>query len=125
VRNTIVYIFIFLIASNSSFFQQFYKLPVLIQHFHEHQERGNVNFIDYLAMHYWGEDQKDNDADRDMKLPFKTTCAHSFHMVFVPLNKEISYTLFCPQAVVKSVIAYKPDFYPNPSLSTLFRPPLA
>ena len=121
----IIYIFIFLIASNSSFVQQFYKLPVLVQHFQEHKKLMDLSFLDFLSMHYWGEDLKDNDADRDMQLPFKTISSHSFQMVFI-LNDKDQFTIqFNPDLPQSKNTVYRSNLLSDPNLLSLFRPPVA
>ncbi|WP_343707006.1 hypothetical protein [Flavobacterium sp.] len=124
-RKLIVYIFIFLIASNSSFVQQFYKLPILIEHYQEHRQLMDLSFIDFLSMHYWGEDLKDNDADRDMQLPFKTISNSSFHFVFILHDKDllpVPFNLELPQSKIPT---YRSDLFSDPNLLSLFRPPIA
>jgi hypothetical protein len=124
VRKQIVYIFIFLIASNSSFVQQFYKLPVLIQHFEEHKQLMDLSFIDFLSMHYWGEDLKDNDGDRDMQLPFKTISSSSFHFVFLLDDKDLLPVPFNPDLPQSKIPTYRSDLFSDPNLLSLFRPPI-
>ncbi|MBB4804633.1 hypothetical protein HNP37_004730 [Flavobacterium nitrogenifigens] len=121
----IVYIFIFLIASNSSFIQQFYKLPVLIQHYEEHKQLMDLSFMDFLSMHYWGEDLKDNDADRDMQLPFKTINSSSVHFVFILDDKDLLPTPFNPELPQLKIPTYRSDLFSDPNLLSLFRPPIA
>ncbi|MXO04985.1 hypothetical protein [Flavobacterium sp. HBTb2-11-1] len=124
-RKLIVYIFIFLIASNSSFVQQFYKLPILIEHYQEHRQLMDLSFIDFLSMHYWGEDLKDNDADRDMQLPFKTISSSAFHFVFILDDKDllpVPFNLELPQSKIPT---YRSDLFSDPNLLSLFRPPIA
>lgn len=124
-RKLIVYIFIFLIASNSSFVQQFYKLPILIEHYQEHKKLMDLNFIDFLSMHYWGEDLKDNDGDRDMQLPFKTISTSSFHFVFILDDKDLLPVLFNLELPESKIPTYRSDLFSDPNLLSLFRPPIA
>ncbi|KAF2341934.1 hypothetical protein DMB71_06765 [Flavobacterium tistrianum] len=124
-RKQIVYIFIFLIASNSSFVQQFYKLPILIEHYQEHKKIMDLSFVDFLSMHYWGEDIKDNDADRDMQLPFKTISSSSFHFVFILDDKDllpVPFNLELPQLKIPT---YRSNLHSDPNSLSLFRPPVA
>jgi hypothetical protein len=125
VPKQIVYIFIFLIASNSSFIQQFYKLPILIQHFEEHKQLNDLSFLDFLSMHYWGEDIKDNDADRDMQLPFKTISGNSLHFVFILDDKDLLPVLFNPDLPQTKNTTYRSNLHSDPNLLSLFRPPVA
>ncbi|WP_417941189.1 hypothetical protein [Flavobacterium sp. RS13.1] len=124
-RKTIVYIFILLIASNSSFIQQFYKLPVLIQHFEEHKQLMDLSFMDFLSMHYWGEDLKDNDGDRDMQLPFKTISNSSFHFVFILDDKDLLPAPFNLELPQLKIPTYRSNLHSDPNLLSLFRPPVA
>ncbi|MBZ4037591.1 hypothetical protein K6T82_22710 [Flavobacterium sp. 17A] len=124
-RKLIVYIFIFLIASNSSFVQQFYKLPILIEHFKEHQKLQGVSFVDFLSMHYWGEDLNDNDGDRDMQLPFKTINNSSAHFVFILDDKDLLPVPFNPDLPQSKIPTYRSDLFSDPNLLSLFRPPIA
>lgn len=124
-RKFISYIFIFLIVSNIGFFQQFYKLPILIEHYNEHQQRQNVSFIDFLEMHYWGEDINDNDSDRDMQLPFKHISSASFQLVFVPTEKHTFDIPFTADFSESGIIPFTSNLYSNPALFAVFRPPLA
>ncbi|CAA9195618.1 hypothetical protein FLA105534_00738 [Flavobacterium bizetiae] len=124
-RKVIIYIFIFLIVSNIGFFQQFYKLPILIEHYKEHQQRHNVSFIDFLEMHYWGEDLNDNDSDRDMQLPFKHISSASFQLVFVPSEKHTFDIFFNTDFSESRIIPFTSNLYSDPALFSVFRPPLA
>jgi hypothetical protein len=125
VRKVIPYILIFLIASNIGFFQQFYKLPVLIEHFKEHQQIRNVSFIDFLAMHYWGDDLNDDDGDRDMQLPFKNISGYSLQVVFIPTEKHTIHIPFNIGHKESSIIPFTSNLYSNPALFSVFRPPIA
>jgi hypothetical protein len=51
---------------------QFFKIPVLWQHYLEHQQKDNtITFLQYLSHHYETHDDHDDDHDRDKELPFK------------------------------------------------------
>ena len=50
------------------------KLPVVFQHFSEHQQENKpISFTQFLALHYLHDSPKDKDYERDRQLPFKTT----------------------------------------------------
>ncbi|WP_428229453.1 hypothetical protein [Flavobacterium sp.] len=100
-------------------------MPILLEHYKEHQQRQAVSFIDFLEMHYWGEDQNDNDTDRDMQLPFKHISSASFQLVFVPADKPL-FSIPLNIAFSESVIIpYKANLHSNPALFSVFRPPVA
>ncbi|MBL7739003.1 MAG: hypothetical protein JNK14_07280 [Chitinophagaceae bacterium] len=49
---------------------QVFKLPNLIDHFFEHHRIDrDLNFFEFLAMHYGGDDGTDADNDKDNQLP--------------------------------------------------------
>jgi len=127
VRKISLYILILLINFNNCFFGQLSKIPVLVQHFMEHQERSNgqgLAFTDFIAMHYLGQDINDNDDERDMQLPFKKVDPHSQHLVFIP-SRIYTSTLHVIPVDSEFVNNYKHDSHINPYLGSLFRPPIA
>lgn len=66
----ILFLSIYLLATTEA--QQLFKLPVVFQHFVEHQQEDNsISFLEFLDMHYMHGSPKDADYDRDMQLPFK------------------------------------------------------
>jgi hypothetical protein len=101
------------------------KLPLLFEHFSEHQERNaSVTFTEFLAMHYWGDDLNDNDDNRDMQLPFKKMDIHTVQLHFLPPMSGIK----IKSAVVRIVLNYPIycQFHnPDIELSAPFRPPCA
>lgn len=120
-----VFILVFLISLNNCFLVQLFKVPVLFQHFEEHQSHnGNLDFIDFLAMHYWGDDINDSDDDRDMQLPFKKIDHHVPNLVFIPNRiTHIQTVRIVPDTSVLKT-NYNNDLHPNPHLGALFRPPI-
>ncbi|WP_290967230.1 hypothetical protein [Flavobacterium sp.] len=100
-------------------------MPVLVQHYMEHQQRSNgLAFTDFIAMHYLGQDINDNDDERDMQLPFKKVDPHSQHLVFIPSRIYTSSLHIIPSdsAFINN---YKRNLHINPYLGSLFRPPIA
>jgi hypothetical protein len=58
-------------------FNQLLKLPMLVQHFIEHQsEDESLTFSHFLVIHYTHGNVVDDDYSNDMKLPFKTNHAN-------------------------------------------------
>ncbi len=71
---------------------QLLKLPVIFQHFREHQQEDKrITLLQFLAIHYLHGVKKDKDYDRDMKLPFKTSCdsVSSVAPAFVPIAVQL------------------------------------
>lgn len=68
------------------------KLPIVFQHFIEHQlEDKNITVFQFMKIHYGQDDVQDDDYARDMQLPFKTAGEFFASSVtaFVPLNSII------------------------------------
>ncbi|SFW59352.1 hypothetical protein SAMN02927921_02574 [Sinomicrobium oceani] len=126
VRSLSIYILVLLMHANCCFFHQLTKIPVLLQHYAEHQEGAHdkLDFFDFLTMHYWGQDIDDDDDDRDMQLPFKKMDHGSGHHVYVSVRAYSSpFTLISFFSVGK--INYKKILQSNPHLGDLIKPPMA
>lgn len=122
---TFLYILVVIISFNNLFIEQFIKIPVLFEHFEEHQMRNSkIEVLDFISMHYLGNDIDDNDQDRDMELPFKKINIQSSSFVFIPspiVNIQIS--IFNHPIERNSL--FKDNLYLNSYLNSLFRPPCA
>ena len=53
-RNRIAIFFLLIFAFATTELGQFFKLPLLVQHFYTHQSRESVTLLDFLAEHYVG-----------------------------------------------------------------------
>ncbi len=50
-----------------------FKIPALMAHFQQHQQASpTINFLQFIALHYFNGNPHDADYDQDMKLPFKS-----------------------------------------------------
>ncbi|MCD8740667.1 hypothetical protein LT679_08655 [Mucilaginibacter roseus] len=114
-----------LLATDVTELHQLFKLPILFQHYAEHKERNTrVSFVDFLSMHYWGDDMDDNDDDRDMQLPFKKIDAHITQTIFLPAVKLLN--VKAPELpVVTAYPDYTHQYCPDRALASPFRPPCA
>lgn len=122
-----VWIFTILLAllAQTTELHEFVKLPILFEHYAEHQQRNSkLKFMEFLSMHYWGDDMDDDDNSRDMELPFKKLEVNHVPVHFLPPRIGIK---------LKSAVflirldhpEYLPRYMTNPALSALFRPPRA
>lgn len=104
---------------------QFLKLPVLFEHFKEHQERDpKVGLLEFLSMHYWGQDLNDNDNARDMQLPYKKVNTTTHQVLFARFT-QVPQIIAAEQIIPQTFKAYKDQYYPDPNLTSPFRPPCA
>jgi hypothetical protein len=123
VRKWCSYIFIAVFFVSTTSLGQLFKLPVLVIHFMEHQERDrSVDLLDFLSMHYWGQDIDDNDQDRDLQLPFKTVEQHTIAQVIVTHPYQIIIEKPTVLANTSQPVFSETDLN-NPALAALFRPP--
>ena len=82
--------FLFIYLFSTTELSQLLKMPVLVQHFIEHQEvNSNITFWQFLNMHYASGGVNDADHAKDMQLPFKAhdNCVASFSNVYLPTQK--------------------------------------
>ncbi|HLO79615.1 MAG TPA: hypothetical protein VK166_01580 [Chitinophagaceae bacterium] len=123
-RKIILYIPLIIVLMNTASAGQLSKIPVLFSHFLEHHKLNNhIGFLDFLSMHYWGEDLNDKDQDRDMQLPFKSSSQHCCQQITsVPVSVvSIDHHYFHPSKPLQPIL--EDSFYLNTSTSSLFRPP--
>ncbi|CAG5016194.1 hypothetical protein DYBT9275_05495 [Dyadobacter sp. CECT 9275] len=104
---------------------QIFKIPSLVTHFVEHKALNQeISFMDFLSMHYWGEDINDNDDEKDMQLPFKKFEIQHTSLDFFPCISSFQFK--SPGWPVK--VNYgpeRPQGHYNAALGSLFRPPQA
>ena len=103
---------------------QLFKLPVVFQHFAEHQlEDRNITFLQFLDMHYMHGSPMDKDHDRDMQLPFKATgdCLATT-TAFVPLTAQVSIPAPIKISGKKKYII-KHQYLVSAYLSAIWQPP--
>ncbi|WP_316748740.1 hypothetical protein [Pedobacter gandavensis] len=104
--------------------QELIKLPLLFQHYFEHQAiNEGISFSTYLVDHYNSIPHTDNDQDRDNQLPFKSVDQHSvltspatptFHKYIIKVYSAI---------LQKETIIYTDEHVPYAYLDTIWQPP--
>lgn len=96
------------------------RLPLLVEHFLEHQEMvPEMSFFQFLAMHY--KTDVAHDAT-DMELPFKR-CDHSVASPnFTFPDQKIELTSSVPNSTPKFFSLYI-SFIPSTGLNEIFQPP--
>lgn len=102
---------------------QFLKAPLLVIHFLEHKDLNtSFSYKDFLLVHYFAEQVRDADYDRDMQLPFKS---HSDKIFWVSpaLIPERSVTQINFQIIKKEPKPFLPILESLITQSTLWHPP--
>ncbi len=113
---------IYLLSSTEC--RQLLKLPILVQHFSEHQERNkDISLWAFMEMHYFGDDMNDNDQDRDMKLPFKSTSFTAMDLLtFSPESIFVFKPVF---SLHDKPLVYGTEQFQSSFLSSIWQPPKA
>lgn len=124
-RNSLIYLLVGLILSSGKVVD-FVKIPRLFEHYKLHQSSQNdLNLIDFLAMHYWGDDANPSDDDLDKQLPFNDF-SNSFEIPMIndDYNSfgsvEISFIQISPREQSFTIYA---DNYSFNYLSCIIQPP--
>src|SRR5258708_21158244 len=82
VKKGIIYIAFFITFLNGITLNQFSKVTFFFTHYIEHYHRNpGIGVIEFLRMHYWGQDINDNDGDKDRQLPFIVFDAIARHLL--------------------------------------------
>lgn len=98
---------------------------MLFSHYLEHKSQlKDLSVVEFLSMHYWGEDLDDNDQDEDMKLPFKKMSGNSHFQIAQPFVKTSLIKPVYSELSVSRQISQDTNLS-DPSLDGLFRPPRA
>ncbi|MCX2493929.1 hypothetical protein OQX63_10625 [Pedobacter sp. PF22-3] len=123
--NKVVLLLLFPVLIFNTSVREVIKAPQLVLHFlQHHQLNAEISFIDFLEMHYLGQDLDDNDDEEDMKLPFKKIDGHHIISVGVPEEKFILLKAVCLNIYIRKSFDYT-NCYSNPDFGSLFRPPIS
>jgi hypothetical protein len=125
VKRLVLHILLTIVILDTTSLYQVLKVPSLIRHFTEHKALNHeISFMDFLSMHYWGEDLNDDDDEKDMQLPFKKFEIQHTSFLFVPFTT--SFTFKNTDWPIKADYGPdKPQVHYNAALGSLFRPPRA
>jgi hypothetical protein len=111
-----------LILNGSTEIHQLWKLPLLLQHYLQHQKTNpSLSFISFLKIHYTSKDHPiDNDDKEDNELPFKSVGTIS-HIDTPVIEKKFNPTENHYSQDKPS--AYYPEGIPNHRSFSVFHPP--
>jgi len=102
-----------------------FKIPNLVSHFIQHRALDDkVDVIDFIVMHYIGEDHIDDDYKEDMELPFKKIEGQSIIPFAIPVHRTVLEKVQFSILTAIKVNSKSPEHY-NPSIGCLFKPPRA
>jgi hypothetical protein len=113
--------FLFLFISTTEL-KEFFRVPALIEHYLKHKnENGSLSLVNFLAIHYVGEKENDNDDREDAQLPFKGVDDSTVSSFFSAEH------FFITEAQILPALPYYNSIYsaevPVNFGQSLFRPP--
>ncbi|WP_290792217.1 hypothetical protein [Flavihumibacter sp. UBA7668] len=102
---------------------QLLKLPILVEHFQEHKALNkDISLLDFLKEHYLGHTVIDNDYQRDMQLPFKTTDCVS--TVLIALVEPVNFDIPRAEVFIEREFNLHKHYIPSQgALNAIFQPP--
>jgi hypothetical protein len=111
------------IVTNFTFFEDVVRIPFLIEHYRHHTEKEtpNISFIDFIAMHYFNDNNHQDASHNTLPLNHSSDIGH-VHLspaytlpealkIFTQIPLEIEHFTFIKQ------------FIPNHNLDSIFQPP--
>ena len=117
-----LYLLILIVAISTTGLEEVCKLPAFVSHYLEHKEAVTTTGIaNFIAMHYLGQDAKDNDDSKDNQLPFKNYHSQLHYLYYIPVKQNDN--LFLAFAKVIIDIPYKPYSVKEFATANHFRPP--
>jgi len=125
-KKTLTVFFLFLYLTSFTEFKEFFKLPILVEHYFEHQESNrNLTLLNFLAIHYNEDNSKFPDFQKDMKLPFKSheNCVNNVVVGCVPhsiFSIDFNLNHFIENV---SPSIFKEIIYSSNILSSIWQPP--
>lgn len=123
-KEVFAYILLVFVAANVFSLAQLLKVPVLMEHFREHQQLdARISFVDFLIHHYSFEEHTDDDESRDMQLPFKghahQLAGFDFHAATKAIHAPNASELFSRSSFSTDYSLY----IPTPHQQSQFKPP--
>jgi len=105
--------------------QELAKLPVLFQHYFEHQSLNkDITFGAYLWDHYNSVPHTDSDAERDNQLPFKSMDNSGSGLVSLDIMPVNAYPIkLIEQVIISSPAIYHGHHIPDTTGGKIWQPP--
>lgn len=89
-RNSLLILLITVHLAGNTEIGQLFRLPHLISHFFQHHRQDqSIDFFEFIAMHYGGDDGTAADDDIDSQLPYHNVNQSTIAHIFSPMVSEI------------------------------------
>jgi hypothetical protein len=100
------------------------KIPVLIEHFHEHNQKDeNLSFWSFIKMHYSGKIVTDEDYQRDQQLPLRNADCCQMAINNVCECHHVAIEIITPKENPRQFSLYKEGNKPQFTAFDIFQPP--
>lgn len=105
--------------------REFVKLPLLVLHYYEHQQKQKDNgILSFLELHYFIEDGTDKDASDDRKLPFKfIENINPLSSIVLPLLPVAGKKLILSVILSTKFLPHNDAFIASQYLASIWQPP--
>lgn len=125
-KKSVVILLLSLYLLGTTQLRELLKFPVLIEHFTEHRVISpNIDFWDFLCLHYSKSSDYDKDLDRDMQLPFKTFSQN--YVYDIALLSDDDSEVFLISNIIpvekKQSLIYEGFIFTSTYLSNIWQPP--
>ena len=120
-KRTVSIVLICIYAFSFTELHQLFKLPVLIQHFNEHQKlNGDLTFFQFLTLHYT---TPQNHDEHDAELPFKDFGHCTVVQTVILPYAKIELKEKTPTVSAISYAVFYKKIIPSSYLSEIWQPP--
>ena len=121
-RTTLILVLVGVHLFGNTELGQLFRLPKLISHYFQHKQLDpSLTFIDFLAMHYVGDDGTTADDDIDSQLPYHHVDNHCLSIVYY-LSGQYVFNI--------NMIEHDTEYgsrlisgHPSEHISSILRPP--
>ncbi len=105
---------------------QLMLIPVFFEHFQEHRlENPTINMIDFIVLHYFGEETKDADYGRDQQLPFKNANCPEVALTVAMVPEDFPETEAHVFSLSRNEVMFKSLFNASSFHFSIWQPPRA
>lgn len=106
---------------------QLLKIPFFVEHYLEHKGLNNeLTLWEFMTLHYFGDDLRDDDDAKDMQLPFKSNDGYITLNILAFFSEPVS-ILYLPADAVAIILTactvYEKVFIPSSYSSNIWQPP--
>lgn len=115
---------LFIFISANTAFGQIWRLPELLHHFIEHNEKDQTTFVEFLQLHY-GEkiNHPDDQHQHHQKLPFKAIHVNVTQTLSIPNDQAIAIEQIVFEQPTPVLVISHQFLFSSDVLSSIWQPP--